>query len=371
MGVLRAQAVLFQSAAPVTVGTGSGPIALVDVDRDGHLDLLTSHLTTRRIGVLLGDGRGSFRSPASGGLELTFPPGAMVAADVTGDGNVDLVLASRDEESEYIHVVRGDGRGGFDVGGAARHSISAAFRFYKPAIAIADVTADTMLDIVTANGRRNRIDILRGDGRGGFTRGPSLDIETGGDFYSFLVGDVDGDPYPDLVTTRDAVGGVGWATVRRGARDVLFGAASAAIQVLPRPYIAAVADMNGDRRADLVLRHAELNRLTILSNAGGNGAFRAESPIALDTEAFAVLARDVDRDGAMDLLAATVSSRQAPYAGTLTVLMGPQHRPAAGSPFRTASGAYQIAAGDVDEDGKLDVVASSFDGNAAAVLRGR
>jgi hypothetical protein len=373
LGALHAQDPLFESAAPVTVGAGSGPISLVDIDRDGHLDLLTSHLLTRRIAVLIGDGRGGFTSSPTGALALAFEPGAMAHADLDRDGNVDLVLASRDDDGEYIHVLRGDGRGGFDVGRASRHRVSAAFRFYKPAVAIADVTADTVLDIVTANGRRNRIEILRGDGRGGFTLEPPLTIESGGDFYSFLVGDVDGDPYPDLVTTRDSDDGVGWLAVRRGDAVTRFADAVTPIQVLPRPYIAAIADMNGDGRADLVLRHAELNRLTILSNAGAARGFTLApgSPIALEHEAFAVLARDVDRDGTMDLLAATVNSRQPPYAATVTVLLGPERRPAAGSPFRSAPGGFQLAAGDVDADGKVDVVASSFEGNAATVLRGR
>ncbi len=361
----------FEAASPIAVGPGSGPIALVDIDGDGHLDILTSHLPSRRIGILLGDGRGGFRPPASGAVELAFAPGAMAHGDVDRDGRVDIVLASRDDENEYIHVLRGNGRGGFDAAGASRYRVGEVFRFYKPAIVVADVTGDGVLDIVTANGRRNRIDILIGDG-GGFTRGPVVTTEGGGDFHSFALGDVDGDRYPDLVTTRDAADGTGWLAVRRGDASAGFTERVADIQVLPRPYVAAVGDTDGDRQADLVLRHAELNRVSVLVNGGG-GRFTqaAGSPFALETEAFAVLVRDIDRDGVADLLAATVNSRRQPYEGTLTALIGTPRRPAAGSPFTTAPGAYQLAIGDVDEDGRLDVVASSFEGTTAALLRGR
>jgi len=45
--------------------------------------------------------------------------------------------------------------------------------------------------------------------------------------------------------------------------------------------------------------------------------------------------------------------------------------PAPGSPFRAGPGAYYLALGDVNKDGKLDIAASSFEGNAVTVLLGR
>jgi hypothetical protein len=42
-----------------------------------------------------------------------------------------------------------------------------------------------------------------------------------------------------------------------------------------------------------------------------------------------------------------------------------------GSPFRVAPGSYQLAAGDINEDGKVDLVASSFEGETVSILLGR
>ena len=39
--------------------------------------------------------------------------------------------------------------------------------------------------------------------------------------------------------------------------------------------------------------------------------------------------------------------------------------------FPAGPGAYQLTTGDVDADGKLDVVASSFEGERATLLLGR
>jgi hypothetical protein len=45
--------------------------------------------------------------------------------------------------------------------------------------------------------------------------------------------------------------------------------------------------------------------------------------------------------------------------------------PAPGSPFRAGPGSYHLTLGDINKDGKLDIAASSFEGNAVTVLLGR
>jgi hypothetical protein len=60
-----------------------------------------------------------------------------------------------------------------------------------------------------------------------------------------------------------------------------------------------------------------------------------------------------------------------PYDSRLAVLLGDSFAAAAGSPFPVGRGAYQLSVGDIDEDGKPDVVTSSFEGDSMSVLLGR
>jgi hypothetical protein len=367
---VRAQNALFETASPVTVGPGPGQVLLTDLNRDGHLDLVTAHLLKQFIGIQLGNGRGRFTPPSTSPMTLEFAPGAMAAADVNADGMVDLVLASRDESREYVHVFNGDGRGAFTP--ASRHVVAAAMAYYKPRLVLADVDANAAVDIIYANGRRNSIEVLLGIGRGTWRAGETVTLTPRRDFYTFALADIDLDGHDDLISTGDDRGGGQRLEIRRGTGRGTFAAAIDGGETLPQPRIAALADLDGDRLPDLVITHAEVSRLSILTNAGGGRFAQApKSPHAMASEAFAVLVHDVDRDRRPDIVAATVHSRQRPYESVVTVLTGDRWQPAPGSPFVVAPGSYQLAAGDLDEDGRLDLVASSFEGETVSILIGR
>src|SRR5215467_10695303 len=82
---VQSQGALFESVL-VPVGPGSGQVILVDVNRDGHLDLVTRHLLQRKIGVFIGNGKGGFTPSAASPIELAYQPGSIAIDDVNGDG---------------------------------------------------------------------------------------------------------------------------------------------------------------------------------------------------------------------------------------------------------------------------------------------
>ncbi len=97
-----------------TLGSLSNDVVLIDMNKDGKLDLVTAG------GVALGKGDGTFaaRKTFPGfGFDATFH---FAVADVNGDGKLDVVLAdsgdSVDNCSNEFQVLLGDGKGGFTVG---------------------------------------------------------------------------------------------------------------------------------------------------------------------------------------------------------------------------------------------------------------
>jgi hypothetical protein len=94
----------FQTAVPyLSGGFGAASVAVADVDGDGKLDLVVANCSATSgsctggggtVGVLLGNGNGTFQTPA-----VTYPSGGptpfgVAVADLNGDGKPDIVAAN-------------------------------------------------------------------------------------------------------------------------------------------------------------------------------------------------------------------------------------------------------------------------------------
>jgi hypothetical protein len=360
----------FAPPVAIDVGGRSGDIALADVNRDGRADLLVPRGLEESAAVYFGDGRGAF-APGEAAVMLPVGSGAVTLGDVNGDRVPDMLVAHRSEGREYLSVMLGDGRGRFRTA-TSSYVTGSAFAFYKPVIRIADINEDGRPDIVSANGRRNSLEILFGDGRGAFTMGPHVMLEAG-DFHTFGIADMDGDGHLDVVSSSQGPG-LDRVGLRRGNGTGRFADRVALPSPRPDARVIALADVTGDPRAEVILAHAETSWLSVLVNAG-SGTFSpaAGSPYALPADAFEAAVTDLNDDRHADLILTVVDSRTTPYNSNVVILQGDGHgfAPAPGSPISVGRGAYNLAAGDVNGDGKLDVATSSFAGDPVTLLLAR
>jgi hypothetical protein len=178
----------FQSPVAYSVGTKPFSVKVVDVNQDGKSDLAVFRIAGADF--LPGNGDGTFRqgSSAGTGSALVF---LMAIADFNNDGALDLVVRG----CSIFHpaqcstsLMLGNGSGGFQ----SPTSISDI-----PGAAAADINGDGKLDLAGRTPDGSQLALLLGNGDGTFQ--PPLTFPAGTNPVIGALADLDGDKTPDLI----------------------------------------------------------------------------------------------------------------------------------------------------------------------------
>ncbi len=201
-----------------------------DINGDGILDLVGVNYATGNVQVLLGNGSGGkgngtfaapLNTPAGTGTLTAVNPVGVVLGDVNSDGNLDVVTSNRGTGN--VGVLLGNGDGSFHA--VMTYPIGDGGGSYANGVTLADMNGDGFQDIIVEdNGATYNTGILYGTGTGSFgTRvGVAVGINTGSG--TPLVADFNGDGRPDLGTenftpnTTSTV--LGYATTTAAAINV-------------------------------------------------------------------------------------------------------------------------------------------------------
>jgi len=342
------------------LGNNGSPAAVVaaDLNGDGQLDLLTANYYSSTVGVLLGTGTGRFGGAALFSTGTGSYPSSLAVADVNGDGHLDVLTAN--SLLHTVGVLLGTGTGAL----TSRTAYSTGDTSNPRCLAVADVNGDGYLDVLTANTGSNTVGVLLSTGTGSF--GAVATYATGplSGPLSLAVADVNGDGHPDVLTANSTADAVG---VLLGTSNGGFGAVTPyAVGANSRPFAVAVADVNGDGQLDVLTANSGTGTAGVLLGTG-TGRFDAVRTYSTGpaSQPLGLAVADMNGDGYPDLLAATASSP------TVCLLLGTgTGRFGGASTYSAGPNSYphNLTAADVNGDGKLDLLTANSGNNTAGVL---
>ncbi len=317
--------------------------SVADLNRDGKPDLVTTSGGARHI--LLGNGNGTYHRSAL----FYGQSGGSVAADVNGDGKVDLLAPSFG-----VAITYGYGDGTFAASGTVFSGASSSAAPY--AVALADLNGDGKLDMAVANAQESTVTVFAGDGAGGFTSLGELPV--GFAPVSIIAVDLNRDGKRDLVVVDEFGNDL---TLLFGNGDGTF-KAPVSLSTGSTPMGVVSGDFNRDGIPDLAVANGGSNTVSVFLGLG-DGTFRA--PISLSVGSFpsGITAADFNGDGIPDLATANQGSN------SVSVAFGKGD-----GTFRTASSfsvgktPFSVASGDLNGDGKPDLVTANNGDSTVSVL---
>ena len=287
-------------------GVNPAGVAAADLNGDGKVDVVVANAASNSLTILWNDGRGGFSELTQLSLD-PLSPHSILAADLNGDHATDLVVIS----STAIPLIQGA-----PVGGPAVLLGNGDGTFQRPLpvsgcpqvtdAQVVDLNGDGIPDLAVSclNGgflipTGAYLLILPGNGDGTFGTGASYGLGFT-PWAALTIGDFNQDGAPDIAT---AVGGAISLFLNDGKAN--FKAVLSSGEPWNFAPGIAAADFNGDGLLDLAITgqsrgEPAAGKITVLVGKG-DGTFRTLP--SFDTNGFARLtALDLNGDGHADLV---------------------------------------------------------------------
>jgi WD40 repeat protein len=365
--------------------------AIGDIDGDGDLDIASASANDSKIAWH--DNRSCevvfpFQPPIASGQ----PDGAasVVSADLDGDGDMDVVAASSNDDSVRWYENDGELFPSF-VSRFVTTSAGGA-----QTVHVADVDGDGALDILVAAPRANKVSWFESDGGSPPAFTEQIVTSAAAGPRGVHGADIDGDGDTDILTATSADRSITlWSNV--GGSPPMFEP-----EVVSRgglsPWAVKAADLNDDGRLDILYAAISSGRVAWLrasdegwveldiapGTEGGTGAVTGVAQAAID-----LVTADVDGDGALDVISVSAhDDKVAWYRNSATEFptfteyvvsedpdgptqillqsINPDVFVFSGTQEGAADGASSVAAADLDDDGDVDIAVTAVLDNAVA-----
>ncbi len=341
----------FSTTTTLAVGDQPRTVAQGDLDGDGDLDLVTANFGTNSVSVILNKGDRTFAAATS----VATGTGPIDAAlfDVNGDGKLDILTANFSANS--VSVLLNNGNGTF--ASAVGYSMGTAPR----SVIAADVDGDGDRDLVSANSTSNNVSVRLNNGDGTFAA--TTNFAAGTSPFAVRSADFDRDGDNDLAVVNRT--GFNVSILTNNGSGSFSNSASLTVGVFPE-YL-ELGDIDGDVDVDIVTSNSNSSSVSVSKN-NGSGTFAAQVQYTIGATPKGIELGDLDGDGDLDIVASRSPSGSNPDFVSLLLNDGTGTFAAATNQV-TGNDTRDVALGDFDGDGHLDVAAVNNEDDAVTNLR--
>ncbi|MFK8007683.1 MAG: T9SS type A sorting domain-containing protein [Saprospiraceae bacterium] len=320
-----------------------------DFDGDGDIDVITGSTYDDKINILENsDGQGNFILKQT--ITSADDVRSVFASDIDGDGDMDILSASR-IDNKIAWYENSDGLGNFDTEQIISVDAEQAYSVYS-----SDVDGDGDMDVISASVGDDKIAWYENtDGQGNFSDQNIISTSADG-AYSVHSSDLDGDGDMDILSASVLDDKVAWYKNLDGqgnfsAEQIISTDSDFAISVFS-------SDLDGDGDMDVLSASESDDKVVWYKNTDGLGDFSSEiNPIQLIDFPRAVFAADLDGDSDMDILCASEEDNKISWYENID---GQGNFIQQNILTSTAQWATTVVAGDIDNDGDMDVIAGSY-----------
>ncbi len=320
---------------------------------------------------------GSFSAPSN---TITGSPEGIEIGDIDGDGKPDIVVSNANNNTVTILANKtfvGIGVASF----APNVDLSTGLGSAPKNVALADLDGDRRLDIITSNINNGTISIFRNISNPGTITsssfGSRVNISVGGVPTDVKVSDINGDGKPDIVVLNAATSVISILRNISNLGSITTGSFLAKVDfsVGSGPELLEIADLDGDSKPDLIASNSFDDTFSVLQNISTSYEISSVSflpKIDFPTGNFptGIAVGDLDGDGKKEIVISNyvIDNTFSIFRNVIANGLITQNSFSTRVNFITGNAPYGIELADVNGDGKLDIVDSNNSGSTITVF---
>lgn len=368
------------AAGPSVAGAAPLSVAYGDFDGDGRVDMAVANASPGSVSVFQNTGSAgtvSYTEVLPGSLSAGNSPRSVAIADIDGDGKPDLVVTDPTSSPARIHVFRNTSSGSGNFSFSSMSFITGANIL---SVAIGDIDGDGRPDLAVTGeySGTGYIYVHRnlGSGPGSITFDNAYTTLSAGPAFGTGVGiviaDINRDGKAELVTTNVGDQVLIFPNTSTPG-SVSFDAAIARTAAGTGVRYVAVGDLDGDGMPDIAVASGNADNISVFRNTGVSGgaisiATTDAGPFPAGDNPYGIVIGDINGDGKPDIVTANNT------AGSISILRNTSTGIgnigfAAGLDLASGSGARYPVLADMDGDGRLDIAVANQSANTVSFFR--